>query len=115
MAALTMKQVAGNTYMIPSPANIGVWVSGDRATLVDAGNDEDAGRQILRLLGEQGLTLELIVCTHSNADHVGGNAFLQKRTACRIAATAVEAAYIGNPWLEPSLLYGAWPMKAREE
>jgi glyoxylase-like metal-dependent hydrolase (beta-lactamase superfamily II) len=85
MAALTMKQIAGNTYMIPSPANIGVWVSGSR---------------------------ELIVCTHSNADHVGGNAFLQKRTGCRIAATAVEATFVGHPWLEPSLLYGAWPMKA---
>lgn len=109
---LTIEHVAGNTWIIPSPANIGVWVSGNRATLIDAGNDEDAGRQILRLLGEHGLTLELIVNTHSNADHVGGNAFLQKRTGCRIAATSIEAAFIGHPHLEPSLLYGAWPMKA---
>lgn len=112
MAALTLQQIAENTYVIPSPATIGVYVRDGRAVLIDSGNDEEAGRQVLKLLNEQGWELDLIVSTHSNADHIGGNAFLQKKTGCRIAATAVEAAFIEQPFLEPSLLYGGFPMKA---
>ena len=112
MAPLTLKQLGESTYIIPSPATIGVWVSSDEATLIDSGNDADAGRQILRLLTERGWNLRMIVCTHSNADHVGGNAFLQKRTGCRIAATPVEAAFVEHPVLEPTLLYGGFPMKS---
>lgn len=112
MAPLTLKQLAESTYIIPSPATIGLWVSEKRVTLIDAGNDEDAGRQILRLITEHGWSLDMIVCTHSNADHVGGNAFLQKRTGCRIAATPIEAAFIEHPVLEPTMLYGGFPMKS---
>ncbi|BDV44612.1 hydrolase [Geotalea uraniireducens] len=112
MARLTIRQLAGNTWLIPAPANIGVYVRDKRATLIDSGNDEEAGRQILKLLDEQGWTLELIVNTHSNADHIGGNAFLQKRTGCRIAATPLEAAFIVQPLLEPTVLYGGFPLPA---
>jgi len=112
MAQLALQHVAGNTYIIPSPATMGVYVTDQRAVLIDSGNDEDAGRQVLKLLSAQGWELELIVCTHSNADHIGGNAFLQKKTGCRIAATAQEAAFIEQPLQEPSLLYGGFPMKA---
>ncbi len=112
MASLTLHQLTESTYIIPSPATMGVWVSDNKATLIDAGNDEEAGRQILRLLTARGWSLELIVCTHSNADHIGGNAFLQKRTGCRIAATPIEAAFIEQPLLEPTLLYGGFPSKA---
>jgi len=112
MASLTLQRLTESTYIIPSPATMGVWVSDNQATLIDAGNDEEAGRQVLRLLTERGWNLEMIVCTHSNADHVGGNAFLQKRTGCRIAATSIEAAFIDHPLLEPTLLYGGFPSKA---
>lgn len=112
MASLALQRIAGNTYIIPSPAAIGVHVRDGRAVLIDSGNDEEAGRQILKLLNGQGWELDLIVCTHSNADHIGGNALLQKKTGCRIAATAPEAAFIEQPLLEPSLLYGGFPMKA---
>lgn len=112
MAPLTLQQITGNTYIIPSPAIIGVYVRDGRAVLIDSGNDEEAGRQILKLLNEQTWELDLIVCTHSNSDHIGGNAFLQKKTGCRIAATAQEVAFIEQPLQEPSLLYGGFPMKA---
>lgn len=112
MARLTIRQLAGNTWLIPAPANIGVYVNDNRVTLIDSGNDEEAGRQILKLLDEKGWSLELIVNTHSNADHIGGNAFLQKRTGCRIAATPLEAAFIAQPLLEPTVLYGGFPLPA---
>lgn len=112
MARLTLKQLRGNTYLVPSPANIGLYVENGRATLIDSGNDDEAGRQLAKLIAEQGWTLELIVHTHSNADHIGGNAFLQKKTGCRIAATALEAPFIHHPPLEATFLYGGFPLPA---
>jgi glyoxylase-like metal-dependent hydrolase (beta-lactamase superfamily II) len=110
MASLTLQQITGNTYLIPAPANIGVYVTNDKqAILIDSGNDQEAGRQILKLLNAQGWTLTLIINTHSNADHVGGNAFLQQKTQCRIAAARAEAAFIQDPLLEPAFLFGGFP------
>lgn len=109
---LTLERLAANTYVVPSPTNVGIYVANGRATLIDAGGDEDAGRRLLKLVSEREWQLDLIVCTHSNADHVGGNALLQRRTKCRIAATALEAAFVEQPLLEPSLLYGGYPMQA---
>ncbi len=102
---------SGNTWYIPGPTNLGVFAPGRGAVLIDSGNDESMGRKILGALGEQGWELEMILNTHSNADHVGGNAFIQKRTGCPVAATRVEAALIEEPWLEPSLLWGASPFR----
>lgn len=111
MAKLTLEHIKGNTYYIPSPTNVGVYVENDNAIIIDSGNDKEAGRQIFRLLDEQGLKLKLIVNTHSNADHIGGNAFLQNKTNCKIAATRIEAAFINDPILEAALLYGGFPNK----
>jgi glyoxylase-like metal-dependent hydrolase (beta-lactamase superfamily II) len=51
----------------------------------------------------------MIINTHSNADHAGGNSFIQQKTGCRIAATRLEAAFIENPLLEPAFLFGGFP------
>lgn len=112
MAALEIQQIAGTTYMIPAPANIGIYEQDGRVIVIDSGNDKEAGRQILKLLNARGWTLELIINTHSNGDHIGGNAFLQQKTNCRIAATSLEAAFIQHPVLEPAFLFGGFPMNA---
>jgi len=109
MAALQLKQLSNRSYYLQAPALMGIYVTEDRAILIDSGNDREAGRQILKLYSERGWHLDLIVNTHSNADHIGGNSFLQKRTGCRIAATRLEAAFIQDPVLEPAFLYGGFP------
>ncbi len=109
MAQMTLEHLRGNTYYIPAPANIGVFAANDNAILIDSGNDREAGRQILRLLNQQGWNLKMIINTHSNADHIGGNAFLQDRTGCRIAAPLGECGFINTPLLEPAFLYGGFP------
>ena len=109
MAKLTLEHIKGNTYYIPSPTNVGVYVENEDAILIDSGNDKEAGRQILRLLDEHGLKLKLIINTHSNADHIGGNAYLQGKTNCLIAATEIESVFINNPMLEAAFLYGGFP------
>ncbi|MDD3656107.1 MAG: MBL fold metallo-hydrolase [Atribacterota bacterium] len=109
---MELRQVTENTYYIPGPTNLGLFVEDKKAILIDSGNDESAGRKIFRLLEEKGWQLSKIINTHSNADHIGGNAYLQKKTGCDILATAVESIFISEPWLEPFLLWGAFPFKA---
>lgn len=114
MAKIKIKQIKGNTYYIPSPCNIGLYEENDKITLIDSGNNKEAGRQILKAIKDNGWQLDLIINTHSNADHIGGNAFIQKRTQCRIAATNKESVFINNPELEPAFLYGGFPWPAIE-
>jgi glyoxylase-like metal-dependent hydrolase (beta-lactamase superfamily II) len=110
MPDLELSLLAGSTYVARGPTNIGVYVSEGRAILVDSGNDEDAGRKILRACGAAGLEVSCIANTHSNADHCGANAFVQSRTSCRIAAPRIEASFIESPSLEPAFLWGGFPL-----
>ena len=111
MPSLTLLQLSGLTYYIPSPSNVGLYIVDNKVVLIDSGSDKEAGRQILKLLKEKNWELSLIINTHSNADHIGGNEFLQKRTGCRIAATAMEAALTEHPVLESTILNGGFPHK----
>ena len=104
---MDMVNASGDSWYIPGPTNLGVYAGEGRAVLIDSGNDESAGRKILKALEGKGWNLDLIVNTHSNADHIGGNALIQKRTGCRVAATRAESVFIEEPWLEPALLWGA--------
>lgn len=106
-------QVAPHTYYIQSPAKIGVVETSDgHVVLIDSGNDKEAGRKVRQYLDRQGWTLDAIYNTHSNADHIGGNAYLAKQTGCALYAPGIEAAFTQHPILEPALLYGGYPMKA---
>ena len=80
-------QVSEKCYYINCPAKIGVYVAdGENVYLVDSGNDKDA-------------------------DHIGGNKYLQQQTGCKIFADGIEAAFTRHPILEPSFLYGGYPCK----
>lgn len=105
-------QVTETSYYIESPAKIGlVRVGEDQAVLIDSGNDKDAGRKVRKHLDERGWKLTAIYNTHSNADHIGGNKYLQAQTGCKIYAPGVEQAFTRYPVLEPSFLYGGYPCK----
>ncbi len=111
MASLELTLLAGRTYVARSPTNIGIVATEEgEAQVIDTGLDEDAGRKILKACEASKLRISLVANTHSNADHCGGNAFLKARTGCRIAAPRLEAAFIENPFLEPSFLWGAYPI-----
>jgi len=105
-------QVGENTYYIESPAKMGVYRLNDQEVcLIDSGNDKDAGKKVQRILEEKGWTLKFILNTHSNADHVGGNAVLQQRLNAPAYTSAIEACFNRFPALEPSFLYGGFPCK----
>jgi len=111
MDNIPLRRLAGDSWFLPGPTNIGVFVEGASAYLIDSGNDKDAGRKILKLLVEKGWELKAIINTHSNADHIGANNYLQGATRGEIWATAGESAFIERPILEASLLWGGFPFR----
>lgn len=103
-------KVTENTYYIQSPAKIGIMrAGGDQVFLIDSGNDKEAGKKALRHIEANGWRLAGIINTHSNADHIGGNAYIASKTGCRIYSPDVECAFTRHPILEPSFLFGAYP------
>lgn len=107
-----LNQVGKRSYYINCPAKIGIYKSNDTDVyLIDSGNDKDAGRKVRKILSENGWNLKGIINTHSNADHIGGNKYLQQQTGCKIFADGIEVAFTRHPILEPSFLYGGYPCK----
>ncbi len=111
MSGYDLKQLSNHTYYISSRSNIGIYEENGEVILIDSGSDKEAGRQALKFIRQNNWEVKLIVNTHSNADHIGGNAFIRKRTECRIAATELETPFINNPLFEPSFLSGGYPNK----
>lgn len=105
-------QLSDRDYYIDCPSKIGlVRITDSDVILIDSGNDKDAGKKVLRLLEANHWTLQAIFNTHSHADHIGGNRFLQEKTGCRIYANGLETAFTNAPLLEPAVLYGGLPLK----
>ncbi len=103
-------QVDEKTYYIKNVTNIGVYkVSENEVYLIDAGGDKDAGKKILKIIDGQGWKVRGIISTHSNADHIGGNAVIQERTGCEVLGYGIEKAMTEYPMLSPSFLYGGYP------
>ncbi len=105
-------QVSEQSYYIQSPAKIGLVKRNEQdVCLIDSGNDKDAGRKVRQLLDANGWRLTAIYNTHSNADHIGGNKYLQGQTGCTIYVPGIDCAFTRHPILEPSFLYGGYPCK----
>ena len=105
-------QLTERCYYIESPAKIGLYRLNDKdVCLIDSGNDKDAGRKVRQLLDKNGWKLRAIYNTHANADHIGGNRYLQGQTGCKIFAPGIDCAVTRHPILEPAFLYGGYPPK----
>ncbi|MDE7307883.1 MAG: MBL fold metallo-hydrolase [Lachnospiraceae bacterium] len=107
-----LNQVGEKSYYINCPAKIGIYLADDKNVyLIDSGNDKDAGKKVRRILEEKDWNLSGVLNTHSNADHIGGNQYLQQQTGCKVYSSGIEKAFTEYPILEPSFLYGGYPCK----
>ena len=105
-------QAGAQSYYIQCPAKIGlVRLNDTEVCLIDSGSDRDAGKKARKILDANGWKLTAIYNTHSHADHIGGNQYLQGQTGCRIYAPGIERDFTLHPVLEPAFLYGGWPPK----
>ena len=105
-----LKQVGKHTYYLAGPTNIGFYLENENEVyLIDSGNDKDAGRRIRQILDKNKWNLKAILNTHANADHIGGNKYLQGQTGCKVLAPGIDCQFTKNPILETTFLYGGFP------
>lgn len=103
-------KVAENTFYMDCPTKVGFYkIEENDVVLIDSGSDKDAAKKVKRILDEQGWNLTAIFNTHSHADHIGGNQYLQNQTGCKIYAPGMESAITSYPLLEPCMLFGGFP------
>lgn len=107
-----LRQLGPQSYYVESPAKIGIYKQNDTDIyLIDSGNDKEAGKKVLKIAAQHDWRIKAIINTHSNADHIGGNHYIQEQTGCPVFAKGIEAAFTNCPILEPSFLYGGYPCK----
>ena len=107
-----LEQVGPQSYYINCPAKIGIFAQSEREVyLIDSGNDKEAAKKVLKIADSRGWSIKGILNTHSNADHIGGNAFIQNKIGCPVFGSGIEADFTRHPILEPSFLYGGYPCK----
>ena len=103
-------QTGDKSYYINCPAKIGIYLADDNQVyLIDSGNNKDAGKKVFKILEQQSWQLKGILNTHSHADHIGGNRYLQEQTGCKIFSGGMETAFIQYPNLEATFLFGGYP------
>ena len=109
---MELVQLGERTWYVPGHVNIGYYEENGQGYLIDSGLDDEQGRKLLKLIKEHRDTpLRAIVNTHSNADHIGANALIQKRTGCEVWTNLIEGLLTERPSLEPMMLWSAWPFK----
>lgn len=107
-----LHQIGENSFYIQSPAKIGIYkINETDVCLIDSGSDKEAGRKVRQILDKNSWNLSAIYNTHSNADHIGGNKYLQNQTGCKIYAPGIDCAFTNHTILEPAFLYGGFPPK----
>ncbi|MGN1119521.1 MAG: MBL fold metallo-hydrolase, partial [Oscillospiraceae bacterium] len=74
-----LNRLGEHTYYIDSPTNVGIYEYGGKVCLIDSGSDKDSAKKALKLISDAGWTLDMVICTHSHADLIGGCALLKER------------------------------------
>ncbi len=110
------QEIKDGVGFIPGAVNTGVIkTGGGGAILIDSGLEKRRAKKIMNDLRREGFYPLALINTHGHADHCGGNNYLQQKTGLKVYASAREAVFIENPWLEPFYLYsGAAPLPELE-
>ncbi|MBO6054862.1 MAG: MBL fold metallo-hydrolase [Oscillospiraceae bacterium] len=95
------------SFVFRGPTNVGIYIRGDRATVIDSGATQKDAAALLRTLDAHGWKLETVLNTHYHADHIGGNAYLQDHTGCRCFSPAPFFAQV--PLMNAAFLFYAEP------
>ncbi len=107
-----IRKVNENVFYADCPSRVGiVRLYDNKVFLVDTSSSKDAIKKIKKNLDELGFSIEYVVNTHSHADHIGGNKYLQDNFNVLVYGYGLDKEFINNPILESIMLYGANPYK----
>ncbi|MGC8663948.1 MAG: MBL fold metallo-hydrolase [Thermoplasmata archaeon] len=104
-------KISGSTYIFPGSTAIGLYLEDNEATVIDTGIDENNIRKIFNYLKDKGIVINSVINTHSHADHIGGNAFLEKKGVENFYSSEIESFFIRNPEFLPGYMFGSNPPK----
>jgi len=99
--------LANRTFLIQASTNVGVYVRGDRAYMIDSGLNRRDAAQFLNILDAHGWKLDAIFNTHYHSDHIGGNRYLQEKTGCRCYCPL--SFFAAEPLINTVCMTGAYP------
>jgi len=108
---MSLQRINGNSYYIPGPTNIGVFLFKDKyALVVDSGESNQDARKIQESLENESFKVKYILNTHSHIDHCGGNSYLKEKFPGSMLYSSPGAQlFIENGFLFPLYLYGGKP------
>ncbi len=105
-------KVGEHTYYIDCPSIIGIYKYNENdVCLIDSGSDISAGKKVLRAVNDKNWNVKMIFNTHSHADHLGGNKYIQDRTGCKIYYRGVDISFIQNTILQASFISNSYPLE----
>lgn len=113
----SLEELASGLFVFRGPTNVGVAAqkTADGSAelyLIDSGEDERAAETLYeaceRAFGK--IRVKAVICTHAHADHIGGNAWLKRKTNCQIWATQAEKSCAEAPQIQAQTFYGALPL-----
>ncbi|MBF0501630.1 MAG: MBL fold metallo-hydrolase [Candidatus Riflebacteria bacterium] len=108
---MELKALTKRVQVISGFVNIGlIRLVGNRVILIDSGLDRRYAKKVLGLLAGYGYEVAAILNTHAHADHIGGNAFIQMSTGCRVLIGPLEAPAAIHPLIQAIALFGGFPL-----
>lgn len=109
---IDLLKLGEKTYVLPGRVNIGFYVLDTlEVYVIDTGSSKDYAKNIEKVLKERNWQIKGIINTHSHADHIYGNKYLQDKYGVKVYSSLDESYLINNPLLEPVTLYGANPVE----
>ena len=108
---MELKRLNERVSYIKAAANVGViQLENSSVALIDSGPDEKFAAALFEMLSDYRFKISHILNTHAHADHIGGNAFLQHKTGCKIMASRLEAPLIRQPLIQAAVLFSGAPI-----
>lgn len=104
-----LTRLGKNTYNINAFTNVGVYLNGNKATLIDSGVDDESAENIERVLLDNKWEIENIIITHAHADHIGGSRYFVDKYNAKVLCTKADTAIANISILNTSLIYGGLP------
>lgn len=103
------------TWYTDSGSKTGFYLADNgKVVIIDTGLNDPAGEGISAILDAQGWKPQAIFNTHSHADHIAGNAALQKKYGCPVYALPLSAFFIRNTKMNAAAIFGGLPTPEME-